>query len=753
MILATAALAHVPHDTVRALAAPADLDAATPWLAVADPQDVHLLLRSENGGGRWDMVGGEPLADELRDATQLPDGTDVLLADGVLWWRAGEGWESGATPDDVRLLDRDGPVLLLGGASGVWSGPPGGPYTHEIPTPVVAFGQGAVAVGEDGHVRRRDAGAWEDLGGSFTAAAAGDVVYAGDADGAVWRLDAGEWVACGTIPPGAVPEVVNLAIDRDAVYVATGTHAPWRSDDGCGSWVDVGVGADVVYGLAGGGAGDTGDAWPVLVAADGAVVVAGWAGLFTSEDAGETWVSHAVVPADYTRGLAFGAGFAEDGRVFLGTYGAGPAVTVDGGASFAAPAHGLVDGNVQRVDVADRVGGVVFAVVGHEGFVSRDAGATWTPFGGDVGDLVAWESPDHVWAVGTTGEVTETLDGGATWLPLDGLAEALAGSVPQGTGLYEGRPCVTGSLPPRLVCEDADGAWQTLHVGTSGSATDPFEVDGRLVFGEDAGVRASDDGGASWTLVEVAPGDPVVTMAMAETGRLFLATRSALLMYSDDAGSTWDTLGDRLPARVYVLAPRPGYAVHPDLLVGTHDGTFLARGTVAPTRWAAYQRLDAQGALLSCSGCPESLADADASMDGLQPLEPLDTLSGWVRGARIRVLGESTGVAELRVDGDVEAPIGYSDDVLADVEVAAGWHFVEIVGVEDGVLIDAIEGFGDGALLELDEEPIDTGDPWPDPADTGSPPPGFRDCGCGRGGAALVLLPLSVVWRRKARQR
>lgn len=90
LLLSNLAGAHVPHDTVAAVGAPRGLGEG-PWLALADPEGVDLLLASGDRGRTWRTKARElkhpagefqPVLGDVRELAQ-----DRLL---VSWTLAGQ---------------------------------------------------------------------------------------------------------------------------------------------------------------------------------------------------------------------------------------------------------------------------------------------------------------------------------------------------------------------------------------------------------------------------------------------------------------------------------------------------------------------------------------------------------------------------------------------------------------------------------------------------------------------------------------
>lgn len=740
------AWAHLPHDTVRALGA-----SDGPYWLLADPSGTRLLLRSDDQGRTFTFVGGEPIAELPNALTALDDGTVVVLG-RHLWWGDGDVWTHGALPGDVSLLS-GGDELLLAGRGGVWEGLPGA-LVHTLPdVRVVALGAGPSLVDEAGGVWWKDGG-WTSVAGPVGVTAVvtdGQGLYAGDIAGDVWRYDDG-WVRCGLLPLGTPPDIVALVLDHGVLLAATGWRAPFVSFDRCATWEDRGPPASVAYDTEG-GATSVSDAYPILQAAGGRWLVGGWMGLWGSDDEGETWTEAPVVPADYTRGLAFAPNFDTLGRIWIGAYGAGPGWTADGGVTYAAPAHGLEDSNVQWIAPSTDPS-VVYAIVGHSPWVSRNGGSIWEALG-DGESAVTSIRPfgDDVWMVseGADGALFGSSDGGATFAPVTGLDAVSQGAHPGDlSGFVDGDRdvrCVRLGEPDGVACtQDRGGAWAASFgddAGARGPAATfwPPEHPTRILWADAGGVHGSDDALATAWTVEPTGDDTVLQLQVADDGTAFLVTTAGEVWRSGDGGETWDDLSLRVPAWAHVMAPRPDFADHPDLLVGTHDGLFhLGDATGDPTlaRWARWQRADDHSGYALCADCPASHADPAAGLDSARAVPAGATLTATLRGTHLRVLGVPVdgGAADLSVDGVSYGALAERGlNVLAEVDLADGWHEVRVDGRSgDGVWLDALEMTGPGDVLTVADGTGAHGD---------HPESG---CGCASTGAGGAAGWLSVGW-------
>lgn len=788
-LLVPTASAHLPHDPVHSVAIPGD--GAAPWFMVSNPSIQSLLLRSDDRGRTWEMVGGEPTQDPLGGVSWLVDGTLVVWAPERLWWSADQGasWSAAAVPGEV-VDASGGERLRLATRGGLYGGHPATGFEVE------ARGSWA-RVGEDWAVAS-DGSPWVYEGGAWTARprleAEATVLtdgggWIGDAAGGLWRWTGAAWSPCAALPADPDeqhPSIVALAPDGEGALVAAAWRGPFRAEADCAAWADVHFPVDPVYNETGGVSAED-EAFTFLVSVEGRWAIAGWAGYASSDDAGLTWDEAPLVPADYTRGLAFAPG--SDQRVYLGGYGSGVGRTLDGGAGFDAPGAGADAVNVQEAGVPETgPPGQVWAVAGHQPWVSADGGVSWErlarPWRGETRMLHAREGLMDLWtfpvepaAEGEPGALY-SVDGGQTWLSDPALEALLAGAVGRDAGLLPSADgaevyCVLAHKPVVLACQEG-GAWveRLRHEGET--AFGPF-VGGptgapRWVVVDTAGVWRSADAGVSWTAAPVPTAEGVVAAARADDGRLFVATGGGGLLRSDDEGESWFDLGFRLNAPVHVLAPRRGFSSYDDLLVGTHDGIRRVRGAggAAPelVAWGAWQRIDDLSELLACTGCTlESEHFPGAAMDRVRRVEPGARLHAWLRGETLTVVGASEGgsVVELVVDGAVVGTLGVDPAALGALVVveglSPGWHRVELLGVEgSGVRVDALEMRGADVPFEATADPVDTGSTLDTGPGSGPPsshldrrgrsPPG---CGCAGSGvsAALPLGALLTLRRRR----
>lgn len=759
LLLAPLALAHIPHDTVLSLVAPADGDAGQTWFSLLDPQGVYLWARSDDGGASWVLDGGDPLSETPLGAARTDDGTVAILTEEHLWISTDDAlsWSAEELPGEVSDI-QGGPVFEMAGPGGLFFGKPG-QWTRVTEAPVSKLGPGAAWAPSEGMWIVVE-GAWTLIDGPLAtpeSLSADATAYYGDAEGVVYRWDGAAWIGCtGLIDnPGEEErnDVVQLLATDGSLFAATGTAAPFVAPASCSAFSDAALAPiEIEYGNDGGAATER-DAWTGLHLVGDTLALTGWAGLAFSHDGGESWAQPQVVPPDYTRGLAFARGFPADPRIYVGAYAAGIQVSADGGLTWTSPNHGVEPVNAQWVEVSPSEDGVVYSVINHIGWVSRDGGVSWEEFQSGrnaVGLLQPLQAAGRVWELDS--DVWETRDGGQSWEELEGLTAVLEGGV-VGLAEAEGWLCVSQAEPSALLCSEDDGAsWTRLTEGAdSGISTHPIlwpaEAPTRALFGDAAGVHVAElDGGGGTVEIEA-----LSKIELAPDGTLIAGANSGSLYTSSDGGDSWEPLGVRVPAHIQVMRARPDWDSHPELLVGTQDGVFVV-GIDGSWGRLAYERLDNTSNYLVCEGCVDAITDEEAEFDNLQPLGEGATLSAQVRGQRLVISGVAEDGAGFALDIDGEeftvGPLPAGRGVLVELELAEdGWHdlvFTGLAGAE--VALDTVELWGDGRTLEVPG--AETG-PTPLVELSGASRDADQSrCGCGSDASAAGLL-LLLGWRRR----
>ena len=797
--------AHVPHDTVVGWVPSPDLGGEQPWWVLLNAH-TPMLLRSDDGGAIFDSVGGLPMGDRPGAMARTDAGVLVLLGATEYWWSDdGSSWDHQPLPAELTLLVASGDDVLLAGAGGLWRVSPGAGPVQELSEEVstLSGGLAPVAVLAGGELA-----AWAESWTALTTPEAevrvaysdGTTTYAGSASGRAWRFEAGEWAGCGPLPSQDVEhgDVVAFHASDGLVHTADGFSALFRSDDACATWTELPVPDGTIYGVEG-GAEDEGEAVVTLVGAGDGVGFGGWPGLWYSQDGGATWENPALMALDYVRGLAIEPNPAGVPRVVVGPQGAGPRVSDDGGVSWSAENHGLPKENVQQLAIDPANRDQLYAVVNHLGYASENGGKSWTlvePDQGRVSVFRTGPSDCEVWAA-TPGAIVRSEDCGQHWAPVPlGEMPATLEDLRQVTVSGAEEWCFSVRDPAGVWCGPGrEGPFELRWAGGDGETpviaawpeSDPTVV----LVASGSSVWRSEDGMRTSSATLMLGLDEAVAIAVADDGTSFLATLVGTVYRSGDGGLTWESLPGMASAPIWAVAARPRMAEFAQLLIGTLDGVYMVDdATGADPTWSPFspwERADDRSGYWSTDACAASSADSRAAMDTLSALVVPCHRSVSLRGSQLRVIGTATGaaLADWFVDGVHVGTIGAAAVVdpgeLATVAVADGWHRVDIYALGDeGLMLDALESSGEGAIFSGGEVVVDTGDTGNDadtgdtadtaaqaetaspdsalpedtaPGDTGEAPPSCGGCSSGGDWMAGALTALSAIAAAARRPR
>lgn len=565
LLLADPAYAHRPHAVVVALATSPDFETSGRAWIVYDPSDNAQLLCTNDWGAHWDHAGGPPQADAVRGMGYFGTTLVVLAADGTVWATEDEGASWGSfelAAGDPIALATTSTRIAIGTDDGVWAGDSLVPSTWQTALAGESIAEVAwaatgeavlLARHEDGRLYRSvDGGitfltvtSVPDPSGATAAAEAAGVTWAGTSEG-VYRLESTGWAACGALPTSG---------------------ETWR--------------ADYVTQL-------------VAQPSGGVFATTATDAFFWSEDGCDTWTA---VESGLTATFGGIGGVADMDQTFVGAILAGDHGIVAGFDGLVTSADAGASWRNVKFVATDYVRGLFvspsFPVDPRVMFGTYGGGAVWTADGGrtfqgsNVGlrgpyNFSLAASPDFatsdlaLWAGGEPDAPALSHDGGATWEVLDmGFDQAT------GTGVAGGRLYLFGSSDAEVggrVARSADGGetWEwmdalhTVLAGVYPSFVRESVLGGstRLLVATDrpAMVLASDDDGSTWTtLTTWEETERTAGLQVWRGSRILHATYTSGLHASDDGGATWIELD--------------GPVDHPRTLAQADDGTlFTADG-------------------------------------------------------------------------------------------------------------------------------------------------------------------------------
>ena len=271
-------------------------------------------------------------------------------------------------------------------------------------------------------------------------------------------------------------------------------------------------------------------------------------GIIRSTDGGRTWQSSSrgtegVRYSSALHAYAFSPDFTTDQTLFAGT-GGGLFQSTDGGDSWTW-LTGLYfgpPGSIIEVAVAPNYSnsGHMLAAGGYGGlYLSQDSGETWTLDPTISGPSDIAYSPDF--ALDQTIFVTG----------FDGLYRSSSGA----------------------------SSWQQVLTATvSTLALSPHYATEATLFAAGQRLHRSQDGGQTWTNLEIAPNTRITALAIspnfgAGDDTLFAGTTGGLYR-SVDGGDNWEAVAPLAGESILSLALSPGWPAHAELLIGTARGVF-----------------------------------------------------------------------------------------------------------------------------------------------------------------------------------
>jgi len=322
--------------------------------------------------------------------------------------------------------------------------------------------------------------------------------------------------------------------------------------------------------------------------------------LFVSNDAGQSWspVSEEGINA---RGVAVDP--FETSRLYLHTFGAGILISRDGGASWLPAGAPMDSGDITQLVPSPQVPGLIWARKKQDLYRSEDGGVSWSavlPGTEIVGVALSPADPGRVYAVTSTPEILESLDGGASWRDHTTAEQIPAGVSGPDSWILRADPLdpdvlfaaffFSGEVRYRhLFISEPDQPWRELLINDTPAGVQDLETSATglgsiyvvqnnlsTVIAPDTpvepGLYRSEDRGVSWQRTDLPLGDPGGNLTPWSGSESTLYLHGFGYYRSEDAGASWASL---VPPPVF----DPATAAATDLAAGVSPaGASLSPG-------------------------------------------------------------------------------------------------------------------------------------------------------------------------------
>jgi photosystem II stability/assembly factor-like uncharacterized protein len=612
-----AAFAHAPHDDIaQVIASPAY---RTDQTAFAISRAV--LMRSTDGGSTWtQIVNGidRPRPNRVVVAASDPRVMYLAVPGGGIYRSADQGssWGRTPTPAAARNISQlavspVAPNIVYGAATsaGLFRTTNGGATWTAVGsfgrvTAVVFSGTRVVVTDDIGAVyTSSDNGStWVPstgtvAGETITAASAvappatGPAVFFGTVSGRLFRsVDRGaSFVEVGSGLPDEQITGVVLSTDFQmdgTVWLTAWNSGVYRSTDRGVTFSRTSVGLTTDQQAAEIGRPQFGGV-TTAVAPNGAqaLFVAGFDGLFRSNDRGDIW-RQIQTQAEYVVGLDISPDYSSDATAIVTTYVKGAYLSGDRGATWAERNVGLGSAGGNKFAPVARLhnvhfspnyalDGTIFSASSYVMLKSTDRAASWSaiPVGNyptsTYRQFIIAVSPayaeDNTVYVGTRqGEIYRSSAGGDvdTWSLVANLGGWIRSLVLSPHFLAD----------PVIYASTANGIFKSVDAGISWQRTGPsgismlaispeYSADGTVFAGTDSGVFVTRDGGAVWTELTAPPLSTLTDVEAIGVSPNYGADHTVLvsvlgkgLYRSTDGGTTFVAVGSSLLENNHLIA-------------------------------------------------------------------------------------------------------------------------------------------------------------------------------------------------------
>ena len=232
--------------------------------------------------------------------------------------------------------------------------------------------------------------------------------------------------------------------------------------------------------------------------------------------------------------------------------------------------------SIERTDsfygIASPAKGVLW-IVGNKGKVVRsdDDGNNWvlqkTPTLQHLQDIASWDDKRAV-AVGNTGVIIITADGGATWTEVSAPLSKVSNKLLRVKVLPNGRAWAVGEMGALLESTDYGKTWQRRRDEEDAAWNDVefLDAENGWLMGEAGRIMHTTDGGKTWQAVASQVKISLMAVAFRDAANGVAVGLEGSLLATHDGGKTWNLLPR-------AKRPAGGLASNPD-----------DKGVVAPSK-------------------------------------------------------------------------------------------------------------------------------------------------------------------------
>ncbi len=323
----------------------------------------------------------------------------------------------------------------------------------------------------------------------------------------------------------------------------------------------------------------------------------------------------------------------------------------------------------------------------------------------ELRSITASADGQAVWAVGHTGTILKSSDGGDTW---EARTSGTAAPLVSVTFADDGRTGrAVGEGGTILKSSDGGDTWEARTSGTAAPLVSvTFVADGRTgwAVGDGGTILKSSDGGDTWEARTSGTTDRLLSVTFADDGRTGWAVgQGGTILKSSDAGDTWEARTSGTTNRLYSVTfaddGRTGWAVG--------DGGTILKSSDAGDNWESRYTGNSLNAVTFAADGRTGWAVGERGTI----LKSIDAGDNWE--SRYSGTGNSLNAVTFAADGLTGWAVGDSGAILKSTDAGDTWEPPYVGGSFNSVTF-AADGLTGWAVGErgIILKSIDAGDNW-----------------------------------------